>query len=219
MITFVAVKTGTKYSEEYLFKLAAGIMKHCPVPFELLCITDRPSDVPAVWQIYDCSADGLDTWWAKMLIFAPELPARGRVIFLDLDTIILGDLGPLCALKPIFGICENWQKIYGHPTWPCKYGSCVMSFEAGSLVKEIWEPFNLDREDYIRNAGKFGDQFTIGELYPDATLLNRELPGFFVHLKKDLYFKPPKKDARVLIFGGKPKPHECDQKWVRELWQ
>lgn len=220
MITVALVRTGDAYPVAYVEKLARGIRAHLKADHEILLLTDRPDEVPDDVSFWDISGYKLEGWWAKMLLFHRAIPARGeRILYFDLDTIITGDLGPLAAYDGRFGICANFSKRGGIPTWPCNYGSCVMSFPTGSLHKTIWEPFRAAQDEHIADVGKFGDQWVIEMLDPDADLLQDHLPpDFFAHFKRDLKRQPPRPDTSVLIFGGTPKPHEARESWCADLW-
>lgn len=222
MITVACVRTGTKFSPAYVEKLAAGVRRHLKAEHEILCLTDRPGEVPAGVRAWDISALDLSGWWGKMALFSAHLPARGsRILYFDLDMIVVGDLAPLAAYDGPFGICANFTKRAGHPSWPCRYGSCVMSFPKGALDARIWRPFRARQADWIEEAGKFGDQFTIQELHPDADLLQDVMPPrFFAHFKRDLGRRdPPAAETSVLVFGGPPRPHEVHLPWCRKLWE
>lgn len=222
MITVACVRTGTKFSPAYLEKLAAGVRRHLAGEVDLLCLTDRPDEVPAGMRAWDISALGLSAWWGKMALFSREMPARfERILYFDLDMIVTGDLAPLAAYAGAFGICANFTRRAGFSYWPCRYGSCVMSFPRGALDDRIWRPFLARREALIEEAGKYGDQFTIQELYPDADLLQDVMPPrYFAHFKRDLDSRRrPGPETSVLVFGGPPRPHEVDVRWCKDLWE
>lgn len=188
------------------------------MPGPLYCYTDRPYVPDGVIGI-DVSTLGLQGWWAKMALFNARVRPAGRVIYLDLDTVIAGDLQPLAQLDVDFGICANFTRRAGNVSWPCNYGSCVMSFADG-WGTHIWDAFNAKRKHFMDEAGRLGDQWVIEQLHDDAALLQDELPkGFFVgyrELPMHKEVKPP--EAHLIIFAGNHKPDNCQLKWIRRLW-
>lgn len=220
MITVAMVRTGDKYPAAYMAKLAAGVRKHLAADHEILCLADRPDDVPAGIGVWDVSGYGLTGWWAKMLLFHHAIPARGdRILYFDLDTLIVGDLAPLAAYDGPFGICANFTRRAGIVTWPCNYGSCVMSFPTGSLHKDVWLRFRARQDEMMAEAGAYGDQWSIEMLRPGADMLQALMPAqYFAHFKRDLNRQPPAPETSVVVFGGTPKPHEVTAPWYAERW-
>src|SRR3990167_5112266 len=149
----------------------------------------------------DIRQERLSGWWAKMKLFDSDFRKRvapGRWLYFDLDTVLLQSIQPLVEWSGEFGICANFTRLAGHLTWPCKYGSCVMSLAEG-FGEEIWAKFNKDRGGYIRQCTR-GDQELIEQLHPGATLLQGTLPPKFFVGYRDLTDATP--EAAVVVFAG-----------------
>jgi hypothetical protein len=145
-------------------------------------------------------------WWAKLDLFDPAKRPPGRCLYFDLDTVIVNSLDPLAALDVDFGVCANFTRAV-NPKYPCRYGSCVMTFADG------WgSPFvNYERSRY-------GDQYAIEQAYPDAALLQDELPdGYFVG-RREFSERVPD-GAAIMVFAGAVKPCNTKLKWVEENWR
>jgi hypothetical protein len=209
------VRTGTRYSFDYVTKLRNMVDRHMPYTYTMTCLTDQPdrcSDVAFV----DISASGLTGWWGKMMLFEPQWRQNAKVIYLDLDTIIVGDLGPLTSVSGEFAICENFTRLITNPAYPCKYNSSVMVIGRG-MGSFVWNGFSRRRELLMMTHARYGDQACIEELYPSAPFLQRLVPkGFFVNYR-NLTNQPPKQ-AAVINFGGNNKPDNCPIPWVQEAW-
>jgi hypothetical protein len=211
----VCVWTGNKYSPEYVEKLGRGVRRHLQVPHRLVCLTDRTEQIDN-FEMVDISGYKLPGWWAKMLVFRPELRGSGRAVYVDLDSVPVSDLSPLLRNRANFAICENFTRLAGNTKWPCRYGSCVMTF-AGGWGEHVWHAFHHDHQHHMQVAGNLGDQFAIQELVPNAPYLQNMLPpGFFLGYR-DLREEPPPGTALV-IFAGRNKPHECRVDWVQREW-
>lgn len=215
MTTFALVRIGTRYGIEYVERMRNMIWRHCLGPHHIICLTDQPEQVDGVDMI-EVNGDAYPKWWAKMLLFDPRIRGRDRCIYLDLDTVIIDTLRPLVELDTPFGICANFTRRSGHLDWPCSYGSCVMSFAPG-FGSDIAQAFRSHHAAFIGQCGKYGDQYAIELLYPNATLLQDVLPdGFFVG-RREMTNKRPA-GASLMIFAGAEKPHNTRHDWIKAEW-
>lgn len=188
----VCVKTGTKYSDDYVLKLRNGVARHLSQPHEFVCLTDRPVDGVACRPL---PAD-LPGWWAKIGLFKLREP----LVYFDLDVVITGSLEPLLEWKE-FGILKD----YGLPM----NNSSVMVLTGNE--GNVWDNFSDD----VMSRCKYGDQQWITEQLPDAETFPEQ---WFPSLKAHRCFSTFPKSALAVVFHGEPKPHECGG-WVRNLWQ
>ena len=215
-LTVACVRTGTRYGPEYVYRLREGVRRHLAAQHRFLCLTDAPDALLGV-ETEDVSRHGLPGWWAKLALLDVASRSDSRVVFLDLDMVICGSLDPLAALEVEFGVCASFTKAAGNAAWPCRYGSCVMSFAPG-FGADGWSRFMADRDSYIMRAGNHGDQMVFEWLYPAASLLQPLLPpGFFVGYR-DLTDSMPE-GCSVAVFAGKAKPHNCEFQWIRNAWE
>ncbi|MEN6306098.1 MAG: hypothetical protein ABFD96_25455 [Armatimonadia bacterium] len=209
------VRTGTKYGPEYVTRLEAGVARHLQREHRFVCLTDRPQDLPGVWT-HDIGPTHLKGWWGKMALFDFAARIGERVIYLDLDTVVVGDLTPLADLDCEFAICGSFTRAAGNLKWPCRYGSCIMSFAPG-FGAEVWQQFTAAPAHHMVEAGIYGDQMIIERLLPAATILQEVLPpGYFLGYR-DLGAAKPGPCALV-IFAGNSKPHNCNEDWIRTAW-
>ena len=209
------VRTGTKFGFEYVTKLRNMVARHLRVPYSFACLTDMPERAEGIVFV-DVSAIGLVGWWAKMLLFEPAWRGRSQIIYIDLDTVIVGNLAPLQDVPHEFAILESPVRRAGIPSYPCKYNSSVMVI-AGGRCAHIWERFDKHRSALMLAHDRYGDQAAIEELYPDAGILNSLMrKGFFLNYR-ELTMIPPT-DASVVNFGGPNKPANCPIPWVQQAW-
>lgn len=191
------------------------LARHLASPHRFVVLTDRPEDLPGYETILVPAT--LPGWWAKMALFEKRWRAGERVLYFDLDTVICGDLAPLADLQIDFGICANFTRAAGHPTWPCRYGSCVMTI-GPELGEGAWNEFQASAGDTMERIGGYGDQMAIEELIPEAELLQGLLPkDYFVHYRKLTDVKP--EGCALVIFGGSSKPSNCTVPWARDAWK
>ena len=213
MIKVLCVRTGQKYSADYVFKLKNMVARHLKQEHEFYCVTEHPAQVhgvktiPAPLQINDS--------WAKIGLFHSALQhiEKGdKCLYLDLDVIVTGSLDNLIAgkLKEVNG--KPSQDMWIVKDWYDPFNSSVMYWVHGQQSK-IYTSFTAADIKRLR-----GDQNLIAEVLPNAKtfkesdVLSYKFSGV---MKKDE--KP--KDARVVLFHGKPKMVDLpDVQWIQEEW-
>ena len=135
--SFVCVCTGSKYGPEYVNKLYNMVMRHSTdVEFNL--ITDAKKDVhPNIKQrivkpLYK-------TWWNKVHMFRDDIGLEGRIVFMDLDVVIINNIDHLWDFEgDAFVIIQDFNR--------CRIknynvrNSSVMKFNAGQEVN-MWHKF------------------------------------------------------------------------------
>jgi hypothetical protein len=207
MLTVACVKWGTLYSVDYVHKLEAMVRRNLTLPYQFKCFTDDRAglDHSIVEPLYS----GLESWWGKVSLFQSGL-FSDRVLFLDLDTVIIGNIDEIALYDGPFAILRDF-------IFPQHYGSGVMSWKPSAETEVIWNAWNLAG----RPKPKRGDQeiiekyirpFNIAEPWQDL------FPGQFVSYKLECFFQPPSPQAKIVCFHGTPKPHECKRKFITEHW-
>jgi hypothetical protein len=215
MVTIIAcVRTGTAYPFEYVIKLRNMVQLHMHRPFELVCMTDQPERCDGVTFI-DIAEIALPGWWAKLILFAPEWRALHKIVYFDLDTLIINDITPLADVPGEFAILESPVRQAGIASYPCKYNSSVMVIGAG-MASFVWTRFDRQRDQLMARHERYGDQKVIEELYPSALFLAPLLPkNFFINYR---YLTMHRPQASVVNFGGSHKPANCQIPWVQQQW-
>lgn len=209
------VRVGDKYGPEYVERLYHGVQRHLKLPHQFVCISDATYSEKGITTFV--AEPDLKGWWAKMALFKPWWRRGAKVIYLDLDTIVVGDLAPLAAVAAPFAICRSFVREAGNKTWPCRYGSCVMVL-GEEFGADIWASFWCDRHALMKAHSRYGDQKLIEDMVGDAPLLQSLLPkGFFLNYRN---IARDTKDggASLVIFGGRNKPSNCVSPWLRHIW-
>lgn len=198
MITFAAVNVQNFEGRgaEYVANLFRGIARHMPEEWRGVCLTDDPGCVPYGVEAAEVPG-GLIGWWSKMALFRPGMFRSGeRVVYFDLDTVIVGDLSDLASYRGRFAMLRD---VASSP-----YGSGIMAFEAGACNR-IWTEW----EAKGRPRDRFGDQKWIGYIEPDCDGLNHLYPGQLASFKLDVMrLGGVSDDTRAVYFHGSPRPHE-----------
>ncbi len=184
----VCIKVGSLYGPEYVNRLAAMVERHSTVQHYFLCLTDDPTGIECAHAPIGTDLPG---WWSKLILFNPESALQEhRVFYLDLDTIIVGNIDLLLAYDGPFAILSDFY----HPE---EYGSAVMSIAPG-VGHKVWT-------DFPGTGAYWGDQAWIKPCIPDADRWQDCYPGYMVSYKVHCQEGIPE-DARNVNFHGTPKP-------------
>lgn len=208
MITVALVQVGDYEGRgvEYVAALRAGLRRHLRVPHQVHLLTDEAASLfPGT---YCRPADpSLRGWWQKLRLFKPGMfPDGDRVLYLDLDTTVVGSLDAIAAYAGDFAVLRDFYR-------PDGYGSGVMAWRAGaSATARIWDSWCA--ADRPRLCG--GDQAWIESAAPGADRLQDLFPGQLVSFKADGCAAGVPEGARLVCFHGRPKPHELGAPWWPE---
>ena len=170
---------------EYVGRLVEGIEANMTVPHRFKIIGGEPS------------------WWAKLDLFRPDaFPARERVLYFDLDTVITGPLDDLAAYAGPFACLRDFYRPWG-------LGSGVMAWEHGTC-DDLWTEWIAKGSPKLKG----GDQVWVEVMRPDAVRLQDQFPGQFASWKRDCVTGIPA-GTRVVCFHGVPRPHQVN--WAGQI--
>jgi len=190
MITVACVNHGNylSHGEEYVDNLRAMVARAMPTgqTYTFRCLKDI-----GPWG----------SWWSKIELFRPGMFPRGRVLYLDLDSVITGPLAPVFQDTGTIYLTDwGWRT---HTL--C---SSVMVWDTGAHVN-IFEKFNGSVPKSYR-----GDQDWITSLGE----WNR-LPPHLCRSYRYHSVKAPPPGCSVVNFHGLPKPHQLASGWVPQVWR
>jgi hypothetical protein len=159
------MRWGTLFPAVYVNILYSAVKTHLSPPFRFICFTDEPSGLHPDIEVRPIPDLGLpqQAWatgaWPKIGVFAKEaFDFEGRALFIDLDTMINGDLALFCDGKDTFQAIgpKSWTKRRAkHPAvyrWlkpkiralEHKLGlappRCRAPASIWKLLRRIWEP-------------------------------------------------------------------------------
>jgi hypothetical protein len=190
-------------------------MIHRNLPFgsmaRFFCLTDDSAGLTPNIHPIALPAD-LEGWWGKLYLFKPGLfPDGARMVYFDLDTLIVGVLDQVMAYR---GDCALLRDFY-HPS---RGAPGVMLWRAG-WGAEIWEGWIAEGQP--RNPlGDLGwiENLNQGRFTKRLDRLQDLYPGDFVSFKVHCQPYPPR-GAKVICFHGQPKCHDAGRDWVELVWK
>ena len=197
------LRSGGEYGPWHVAWLRDQCAKHLPgIPF--VCFSDI--DVPCERVRLAYTYPG---WWSKLEVFLTDrLP--GDVLYLDLDTVIVGNLQPLLGGKT----------------------TCLADFNRPSTLQSsimyltefdrrcLWHEWSRDPAWHMERFKVGGDQDFVEEVLNDWRRWQDVLPGAFVSYKVDMKAKgltEPPAGARVVVFHGQPRPWQVEANWIPKL--
>ena len=219
------LKSGGVYDWGYVFKLFHGVSKHLDRPFKFYCLTDMADSFsPKTYEDMQVQVIpltyGWPKWWSKMEMFRCPALYGQRVVFIDLDTIIVGDINQLCNYTGEFIALNDFNRLGSH------VGSGLMAFD-GEGMKHLFNTFK-DRPEFQMERHRGDQNFIYDNSKPD--FWQSLYPNQVVSFKPDRgrgVLKTLTGEERIVCFHGKPKPRDVvnmDKNdryycpWVKEHW-
>ena len=226
---------GTTYDWIYVEKLYNMLLRQNPTGIRMHVYTEPERNVPA-HMIKHCLEDwpGVSgprkSWWYKLQMFNPK-HFDGTMLYLDLDVIVYNDLTWITnADTNYFWTIRDFK--YLQRPGINSMNSSLMYWNVGKFGW-VWDKFKS--EDILNTTRRYpGDQDYLQQVidhnqrrfFEDRRVQswrwqahdggynfrNRSpnTPGTGTQVNPD---------ASVLIFHGKPKPHEITDPVVTDLWQ
>ena len=217
---FIAcLKYGTRYPADYVNVLYNAARKAMRGPFRFLCLTDRPEGLLPSIETLPIPDVGLEPneWfvggiWPKLGIYDRHLHGlTGRVLFIDLDMVVLRDL------DAFFEVPGRYVGIDGGPRWGRPNStarpelcSALVAYDIGALG-DLADKFRVEKAAIMR-------RFRTEQAYTEAELGHIDFwpEGWVISFKRslrqpllvDLIREPklPPETAKVLAFHGTPRP-------------
>jgi hypothetical protein len=203
-LNICCLKWGTKYSADYVNRLAAMVRRNLNRPHRFVCFTENRA---GIHQSVECLPllQGLSGWWHKLSFFKPTLhDLKGTMLFLDLDMVILSSLEPFVDYPGDFCTIRDWLAT----DYTRLYNSSVFRMEIGSKT-HVYNRFLSSPQQIVATYPT--DQDWISEQIPNATTWPAAwCVSFKWHCAAPRPDNPviPER-AKIIVFHGKPDPHEA----------
>lgn len=161
------------YTYDHVQRLQLQVAEHLKQPYQFFCLNNSL----------------LPGWWCKIALFMPGR-FTGRVLYLDLDVTIVGDLDEVIAYPALFAAARDplYQGI----------NSSVMVWDAGTQ-NHIFQKFTPAVMERMR-----GDQDWINKVSLPSKFPKDWFPSYKFDLERDL--SKVSTNNKAILFTGKPKP-------------
>ena len=184
------LRSGGEYGPKDVNRLRDGVAEYLPGA-RFVCLVDMALlNVEYAYLHHDWPG-----WWAKIELFRPGL-FSGRVLYIDLDTAVVGPLHDIAAVDAPFVALADFNE-------PRRLQSSVLAWDAG-VGEAIYRDF-VPQADAIMATPSWSDQH-----WMDAVLRGKYarwqdvVPGQVVSWKRHCRDGVPN-GARLVCFHGRPK--------------
>lgn len=216
------------YPAEYVNNLYRSVLRNTSLPFEFVLYagdgvsSEKRALLDPAIRIVDI---GLPYWWSGMFFWRPDPPGirTGSILYLDLDQVITG------GLDEIFRFPSDHAYMKDYPADACPAGcethacasAALIRNGAGALVWDEyvragmpkWDPLEAKpgrpmpmAVQTVLNEAKYGARF---DTFPESWVVSYRIWA----KRKGIA------GTKIVAFHGRPKPHEVDDGWVKELWR
>jgi hypothetical protein len=193
---------------EYISKLQAGIARNLTLKHKFICFTNEDVQIKGV-ETRMFGSPSYKGCLPKLCAFDPKNGLEGRVVMLDLDIVITGDLDEMFSYDGSFMTREAFRV-------PGKSGGDMVFFEAGKHP-DIWMDFRFKTSRFI-STYKAQERSVYRDLRPDCDFVQRNYPGQVLSYRNHVKKTGMTDSCRVVSFHGKPRPHEVQDVLVQENW-
>ena len=199
-----------RWSAEYVYKLKNMLERNVTVPYTFSCFTDEY--IPGLHNIE--IPEHIVKWkgnFTKFFVYSEDNGLSGRVIMIDLDSVIQGNIdhliqydGPWCGIRPL----NNKTKTH----------------RGGGLVSFIKEEHTWIYDDVAVNLKQYSaelqgkERYLYQKWFGESDTWQDLYPGSIASYKYDI-LKNNGLDAPFIAFHGQPRPHEVNHPIVMDHWK
>lgn len=204
------LKSGGDFHVKDVCNLKTMLERNITIPYEFYCLTDMFTFLNGVY-VRPLKFDYVG-WWSKIELFRPGLFESERIVYFDLDTIILNNIDDLLlqeddfiGLRP-FNPTRAKRKRY--------LGSGVLGWKNDGSFDFLFKEFR-----YAHYRGMlWGDQdyisLKLGHHNIKFNYWQERVSGIYSYKRHVLGSGLPA-DARIVCFHGVPRPHQVKTDWVQ----
>lgn len=186
-------KTGGDFTAEYVTRLFYGVMTNSSRKIRFVVYTDSDEDMPGDKVSL---TENLPGWWSKLELFRKF---EGRTVFFDLDTIITGSLEPLYDYDGPMAIIRDFYN-------PSILSTGVMAWNS---PMQFLYPSEDEKRIIMENPRAMDQHYIVRKLTErkwNIDIVQDIIP--LVSYKAHCRDGGVPKEARIVCFHGKPRPHE-----------
>jgi hypothetical protein len=225
IIDCACVIHGTGYDWVYVEKLYNMLTRHLPQGIRFHVYTEEGRSVPSHMIKHNLSEwSGISgpkrSWWYKMQLFNPEHHS-GNLLYFDLDCVIINDISWIPQLSiDYFWTIRDFR--YLQKSTHSGINSSVMWWNVDRFV-HVWSDF--EKLEIAQTIKRYqGDQDYIGAVIDHNQRRHfeqKQLQSWRWQISEggyDFKRRQPQKpgtptvvsdETSILVFHGRPKPHEC----------
>jgi hypothetical protein len=206
-VACVFVTGHVPFTASYVMRLKSMAARNLP-EHRFVCLTNREDELPPDIETIPVDPPrNAFAWWTKLQLFKDDIGLSGRVLYLDLDTLLVGSLLPIVEYPAELALVPDGAPHFKPKgRWQCvkKFNSSVIVFDAGGH-HYLWDDWNF----FVTNR-LWGDQDWIGSAMPLEWFprLSEVSNGKWSEEAKVVLCKKPKNSVAALTYP-----------WFKEAWQ
>ena len=227
-VTVTCVYWGNKFSLDYVYNLKAAVERNTTVPHKFVCYADRA--IPNVET--RILRPGYEGWWNKLQLFDPANKVSDRMVYLDLDTVITGNIDWLLNDRSWFMGIEDVGAVNAHqPHLKNKLQTGVMAWDFDPN-SHIWNTFVLSY-DRVLDTYRGDGEYLSSVINPyHRTLLQHKYNNTLKSYKYDVYPNKLLEETSIVVFHGRPSIEQAftetirtpmatyePQAWIKDYWR
>jgi hypothetical protein len=202
------LKSGPGWSSEYVYALKKSIDRNISLPYRFICLSDISLEVNTLplLPLHGITSMSVPGFWFKLQMFRKELGLTGQCLYIDLDTIVSGNLDNIIhQLTP-------YNFLMAEDPFKGKIHSSALLWWQGDH-SYIWNRFLTESVSYWQSKFNkdngmvaYGDQGFISDTVKDYKLIQHILlsPNDIDRIKKTKNTS----NAKILVCSGKRRPWE-----------
>lgn len=203
MVTIACVlRSGGDFDASWVHALQRGVSDHLPLPHRFVCLSDVDVPCERIPLVH-----GWPGWWSKLELFRPGV-FDGPVLYMDLDSLPVGDLSDVAAYRGPFAMLADFYRLR---TGQKEGESGAMAWTPGEHTEAVYEAFEA-KGPTTRGDGPFIRSHVAHEYLQDL------YPGQVVSLKVHATKMAPE-GARLVCGHGQPRLSSSGAGWAHELWK
>lgn len=210
-----------KFDSTHVNTLRDMVARHYPDQHRFICVTDDPQGIAdgieklRIWNDYanvpNPTGGGRPSCYRRLKLFAPDIGdfLGERIVWLDLDAVVCGDLRPLWNRPEDVVLWRNPQNL-----WP--YNGAMGMLTAGARPR-VWTDFDPKTSPALTES--------VGYRGSDQAWLSYRIPGeatwsaadgvYYIGVMPDGRRDVKPANARIVFFNGGNPPWESNHAWVR----
>lgn len=213
MITVACVFWGDKFSDDYVYNLKSMVERNTTVPHQFVCFSDRELEGIKTVKLIP----GYEGWWNKMQMFNTDFKLGNRVVYLDLDTLIVDNIDWLLEYDGMFMGIEDLGSVNEHqPELKGRLQSGVMSWDY-RLNSHLWNRFTSSGESQrYRGDGEY-----LNHIVPkyQRDFIQKRYKGKLKSYKYQVYSEGITDDLSIICFHGRPSIPQAMTETVTTGWK
>lgn len=211
----VCMKWGKKYGADYVNRLFNMVSRNLTLPFKFICFTDDAEGLSPQIEARALPEMNLpedkERGWRKLSCFKKDFGVEGRILFVDLDTVIVRNINDYFTIDGKFIVIKHWK-----PSKKQGVGeTAVYRYDSGAHI-DLYENFMRDI-DKVKAAYRHEQAYVTDVLNKQGKLSfwpTKWMPSFKYNCMRpfplNLFLEPiMPSDAKMIIFHGNPTPDQA----------